>query len=264
MLRFQVRAFTFERNDLATKASSSRGILSSEPCGSGASMACHEAFKEVRWPSERLPLEGTCVTLTGKSGRTIALGRTQGRYFALDARCHHMGELLCKGGDATFAIEDGVVTCPHHGRRIRVADGAEVRADGAVVAGQQRVFATRSDASDGSVRILVTEADDSFASDRYLPGARGAAPGLEPVRLGQSPVGRAQAARAAVARANVVTPTATSLDDDGARARVHLSVAESAPGAAPSTKRRLVYDDDDSDDDRNVAPRSAAVSMDED
>jgi len=59
-------------------------------------------------------------------GRTIALGRKliavfrdQGRLFAIDDVCPHMGASLSRGH-----VEKGIVTCPWHAWRFRLADGA--------------------------------------------------------------------------------------------------------------------------------------------
>jgi nitrite reductase (NADH) small subunit/3-phenylpropionate/trans-cinnamate dioxygenase ferredoxin subunit len=51
--------------------------------------------------------------------RLIAVFRTGGQYFAIDDVCPHMGASLSGG-----YVEGGVVTCPWHAWRFRLADGA--------------------------------------------------------------------------------------------------------------------------------------------
>ena len=53
------------------------------------------------------------------AGRLIAVFFCRGQYFAIDDTCPHMGASLSGG-----QIEDGVVTCPWHAWRFRLADGA--------------------------------------------------------------------------------------------------------------------------------------------
>ena len=59
-------------------------------------------------------------------GRTVEVGRKLvavfrdcGGYFAIDDLCPHMGASLSGG-----YVEDGIVTCPWHAWRFRLADGA--------------------------------------------------------------------------------------------------------------------------------------------
>ena len=59
-------------------------------------------------------------------GRTVAIGSKliavfaeDGRYFAIDDVCPHMGASLSDG-----YVEKGIVTCPWHAWRFRLADGA--------------------------------------------------------------------------------------------------------------------------------------------
>ena len=59
-------------------------------------------------------------------GRTVEVGtklvavfREGGRYFAIDDLCPHMGASLSGG-----YVENGIVTCPWHAWRFRLADGA--------------------------------------------------------------------------------------------------------------------------------------------
>jgi nitrite reductase/ring-hydroxylating ferredoxin subunit len=60
--------------------------------------------------------EGRTVVI-GK--RLLAVFRSQGRYYVLDDTCPHMGASLGSG-----SVENGIVTCPWHAWRFRLADGA--------------------------------------------------------------------------------------------------------------------------------------------
>ena len=62
--------------------------------------------------------EGEGVTVSVGS-KLIAVFRQDGRYFAIDDVCPHMGASLGGG-----YLENGVVTCPWHAWRFRLADGA--------------------------------------------------------------------------------------------------------------------------------------------
>jgi nitrite reductase/ring-hydroxylating ferredoxin subunit len=55
-------------------------------------------------------------------GRDVLLFREGGRVSALEARCTHAGGPLQEG-----EVRDGMVTCPWHGSRFRLADGGCVR-----------------------------------------------------------------------------------------------------------------------------------------
>jgi nitrite reductase/ring-hydroxylating ferredoxin subunit/uncharacterized membrane protein len=55
-------------------------------------------------------------------GREVLLSREGGRVSALEATCTHAGGPLHEG-----EVRDGIVTCPWHGSRFRLADGACVR-----------------------------------------------------------------------------------------------------------------------------------------
>jgi nitrite reductase (NADH) small subunit len=59
---------------------------------------------------------------TGKayevSDRMVAVFNDDGRYYAIDDLCPHMGASLAAGDPV-----DGVVACPWHGWRFRVTDG---------------------------------------------------------------------------------------------------------------------------------------------
>ncbi len=56
-----------------------------------------------------------CVRVGDK---LIAVYRVNGDYFAIDDVCPHMGASLSEG-----EVDGGVVTCPWHGWRFRLADG---------------------------------------------------------------------------------------------------------------------------------------------
>jgi nitrite reductase (NADH) small subunit/3-phenylpropionate/trans-cinnamate dioxygenase ferredoxin subunit len=60
--------------------------------------------------------EGKTVVVGEK---LIALFRSGGEFHAIDDTCPHMGASLAGGH-----LEDGVVTCPWHAWRFRLADGA--------------------------------------------------------------------------------------------------------------------------------------------
>ncbi len=55
-------------------------------------------------------------------GRTVLLYRSASRVHALEASCTHAGGPLQDG-----EVDDGVVTCPWHGSRFRLSDGACLR-----------------------------------------------------------------------------------------------------------------------------------------
>jgi nitrite reductase (NADH) small subunit/3-phenylpropionate/trans-cinnamate dioxygenase ferredoxin subunit len=52
-------------------------------------------------------------------GKLVAVFLSDGRYYAIDDTCPHMGASLGGG-----YVEGGVVTCPWHAWRFRLADGA--------------------------------------------------------------------------------------------------------------------------------------------
>jgi nitrite reductase (NADH) small subunit/3-phenylpropionate/trans-cinnamate dioxygenase ferredoxin subunit len=52
-------------------------------------------------------------------GRLVAVFHIAGQYLAIDDVCPHMGASLSGGH-----VENGVVTCPWHAWRFRLADGA--------------------------------------------------------------------------------------------------------------------------------------------
>lgn len=55
-------------------------------------------------------------------GREILLARVNGKYYAADNRCPHLGGKLAKG-----KLEGTVVTCPLHGSQFDLASGKVVR-----------------------------------------------------------------------------------------------------------------------------------------
>jgi nitrite reductase (NADH) small subunit len=59
--------------------------------------------------------EGKTVELDNK---LIAVFLHQGQYYAIDDVCPHMGASLSGG-----YVENGIVTCPWHAWRFRLADG---------------------------------------------------------------------------------------------------------------------------------------------
>jgi nitrite reductase (NADH) small subunit/3-phenylpropionate/trans-cinnamate dioxygenase ferredoxin subunit len=73
-------------------------------------------FKTVCRVGELSEGEGKTVTVNGK---LIAVFCSGGAYHAIDDACPHMGASLSGG-----ALEGGIVTCPWHAWRFRLADGA--------------------------------------------------------------------------------------------------------------------------------------------
>lgn len=57
--------------------------------------------------------------VVGWPGKTVAVFRDGDTYFAIDDMCPHMGASLAGG-----FVEAGMVTCPWHYWRFRLADGA--------------------------------------------------------------------------------------------------------------------------------------------
>lgn len=60
--------------------------------------------------------EGKTVEVGGK---LVAVFKSGGQFHAIDDLCPHMGASLAGG-----LVEQGVVTCPWHAWRFRLADGA--------------------------------------------------------------------------------------------------------------------------------------------
>ena len=50
--------------------------------------------------------------------RKILLAKYSGRFYAIDARCPHMGGDLCQG-----TLEGKYVICPRHGHKINITNG---------------------------------------------------------------------------------------------------------------------------------------------
>ena len=73
-------------------------------------------FKTVCRVGELGPGEGKTVSVGGK---LVAVFYEGGAYHAIDDVCPHMGASLSGGH-----VEGGVVTCPWHAWRFRLADGA--------------------------------------------------------------------------------------------------------------------------------------------
>jgi nitrite reductase (NADH) small subunit/3-phenylpropionate/trans-cinnamate dioxygenase ferredoxin subunit len=73
-------------------------------------------FKTVCRVGDLPPGEGKTVSVGGK---LIAVFCEQGQYHAIDDVCPHMGASLSGGH-----VESGIVTCPWHAWRFRLADGA--------------------------------------------------------------------------------------------------------------------------------------------
>jgi len=73
-------------------------------------------FHTVCRVDEVIEGEGKTIVLGDK---LIALFRVQGEFFAIDDVCPHMGASLSGG-----YLEQGIVTCPWHAWRFRLADGA--------------------------------------------------------------------------------------------------------------------------------------------
>jgi nitrite reductase (NADH) small subunit/3-phenylpropionate/trans-cinnamate dioxygenase ferredoxin subunit len=63
-------------------------------------------------------IEGQCRVIAA-GNKLIAVFNQGGNYYAIDDVCPHMGASLGDG-----YVEDGVVTCPWHAWRFRLADGA--------------------------------------------------------------------------------------------------------------------------------------------
>lgn len=73
-------------------------------------------FQTVCRVSDLREGEGKTVRIGQK---LIAVFKDNGQFFALDDCCPHMGASLAGGW-----VENGIVTCPWHAWRFRLADGA--------------------------------------------------------------------------------------------------------------------------------------------
>ena len=173
----------------------------------------------MRWPELLVPAEGRVRCLTGRSGRVLAVGRHRDQYFAIDARCYHMGNLLCAtidpaDGQPIGDIEDdGAVVCPAHSARIHLADG-HVQGRGRA----QRTLEVRCvrDGTEGlRLEVYVEPLDGRFESDNYNTG--------EPLSAC-----RARARKHAMAR--TVPRRLIELDDDPE----DVPMADAAATASPS------------------------------
>lgn len=76
-------------------------------------------------------------------GRRIVLARQNGRVFALEAACSHLGGPLDDG-----ALEPGCIVCPWHGSRFDLATGEPIDGPAAI---PQPCFATR--VRDGQIEV---------------------------------------------------------------------------------------------------------------
>jgi nitrite reductase (NADH) small subunit len=74
-----------------------------------------------------IPDPGSLVVYAG--GRAVALFQVDGRMYALDNACLHVGGPLAEG-----FIQDGCVVCPWHNWRYRLADGHREGPGGVAVA----------------------------------------------------------------------------------------------------------------------------------
>jgi nitrite reductase (NADH) small subunit/3-phenylpropionate/trans-cinnamate dioxygenase ferredoxin subunit len=74
------------------------------------------AFRTVCRTEEVPEGEGKTVVVGHK---LIAVFRHGGKFFAIDDTCPHMGSSLSGGW-----VDQGIVTCPWHAWRFRLADGA--------------------------------------------------------------------------------------------------------------------------------------------
>ncbi|QDU20799.1 Rieske (2Fe-2S) protein [Urbifossiella limnaea] len=74
---------------------------------------------------QRIPLGKTtdlpagATTVVEVNGKDVAVFHHEGRFFAVDDLCPHMGASLSGG-----FVEGGVVTCPWHYWRFRLDDGS--------------------------------------------------------------------------------------------------------------------------------------------
>lgn len=72
-------------------------------------------FTPVAKVGEILPGQGQAYAV---NGRMVAVFNEDGKYFAIDDFCPHMGASLAGG-----YLEDGTVTCPWHAWRFCIHDG---------------------------------------------------------------------------------------------------------------------------------------------
>ena len=72
-------------------------------------------FQTVAVEGEIPEGQGRCFTV---SDTMVAVFRENGRYFAINDFCPHMGSSLSEGH-----VEDGTVMCPWHAWRFRLSDG---------------------------------------------------------------------------------------------------------------------------------------------
>lgn len=111
---------------------------------------------EVTAAIEDVP-EGGCVAVG--DGRVL-LTRVDGVIRAYTNRCPHRGVALDGG-----LVRDGVLTCPGHFRRYRLADGT-------CLGGGARLARRPVEVADGAVRVEVPEPASGSLRDRLREHAR--------------------------------------------------------------------------------------------
>jgi nitrite reductase (NADH) small subunit len=89
-----------------------------------------------------IPDPGSLVVFAG--GREVAIFRVDGRLYALDNACQHVGGPLAEG-----FVEDGCVTCPWHEWRYRLDNGRRVDGGDLAVA----TYAVRVEADEVWVQV---------------------------------------------------------------------------------------------------------------
>ncbi len=90
----------------------------SKKIASGLKVPWMSRFETVAQVGEIAEGQGATFTV---GDQMIAVFHTQGRYYAIDDLCPHMGASLGAGH-----LEQGVVTCPWHAWRFKVSDGTWV------------------------------------------------------------------------------------------------------------------------------------------
>lgn len=90
-----------------------------DPVGSRRFCGVREVMSEFYTVAREGDLEDGEARTVRVAGKLVALFRDEGRYYAIDDVCPHMGASLADG-----YVEQGIVTCPWHAWRFRLADGA--------------------------------------------------------------------------------------------------------------------------------------------
>jgi nitrite reductase/ring-hydroxylating ferredoxin subunit len=75
----------------------------------------------IRIPNVTLPAEGKVLRVMA-NGTPVAVFHIGAEYYAIDARCTHVGGPLDRG-----MVQDGHVTCPLHGSMFDVKTGKVLR-----------------------------------------------------------------------------------------------------------------------------------------